>query len=87
MHFSARSVTRRFRICRSAVARMLARCGDAVNAVGMRKFPFNSFRLNNVLTQYQFDLKPTEAVCGPLPYNMEQGVAATVAGLRDISAH
>lgn len=64
------------------IARLLARCGDAVNAVGMQKFPFNSFRLNNVLTQYQFDLKPTEAVCGPLPYNMEQGVAETAAWLR-----
>ena len=58
-----------------------------MNAIGMKKFPFNSFRLNNVLTQYQFDLGPTAAVCGDLPFDMEQGVAATVAGLRDISAH
>lgn len=68
------------------VARALALCGDAVNAIGMKRFPFNSFRLNNVLTQYQFDLKPTEAVCGPLPSTMEQGVAATVAWLHEISA-
>lgn len=67
------------------IARALALCGDAVNAMGMKGFPFNSFRLNNVLTQYQFDLKPTEAVCGPLPCTMEQGVAATVAWLREIS--
>jgi len=67
------------------LARMLAYCGDAVNAVGVRNFPFNSFRLNNVLTQYQFDLKPTEAICGPLPYNMEQGVAETAAWVRAIS--
>jgi hypothetical protein len=64
----------------------LAFCGDAVNAVGVKKFPFNSFRLNNVLTQYQFDLKPTASVCGDLPFDMEQGVAATVVWLRDISA-
>lgn len=69
-----------------SIARMLARCGDAVNTVGVRKFPFNSFRLNNVLTEYQFDLKPTEAVCGPLPFNMEEGVAATAAWLRSLSA-
>ena len=68
------------------IAHMLAYCGDAVNAVGVQKFPFNSFRLNNVLTQYQFDLKPTEAVCGPLPYDMEQGVAETAAWLRAIPA-
>lgn len=68
------------------LARMLAYCGDAVNAAGLKKFPFNSFRLNNVLTQYQFDLKPTEAVCGPLPFNMEQGVAATAAWLQALPA-
>jgi len=63
-------------------AHMLAYCGDAVNALGFRKFPFNSFRLNNVLTQYRFDLKSTEAVCGPLPFGMEQGVAETAAWLQ-----
>jgi nucleoside-diphosphate-sugar epimerase len=68
-----------------SIARVLAGCGDVANAVGLRKFPFNSFRLNNVLTQYQFDLKPTEAVCGPLPYNMAQGVEETVAWLRKMS--
>jgi hypothetical protein len=57
-----------------------------VNAIGVKKFPFNSFRLNNVLTQYQFDLEPTAAVCGDLPFDMEQGVAATVAAMRDIPA-
>src|SRR4029079_11946211 len=31
-----------------AIARTLAFCGDAVNAVGVKRFPFNSFRLNNV---------------------------------------
>ena len=69
------------------VARSLALCGDVVNATGWKKFPFNSFRLNNVLTQYQFDLAPTTAVCGPLPCDMEQGVAATVAWLREMAAH
>jgi len=69
------------------VARSLALCGDVVNATGWKKFPFNSFRLNNVLTQYQFDLAPTAAVCGPLPCDMEQGVAATVAWLREMAAH
>jgi nucleoside-diphosphate-sugar epimerase len=65
--------------------RLLASCGDAVNALGIRRFPFNSFRLNNVLTQYQFDMQATAAVCGPLPYSMEQGVAATVAWMRELS--
>ena len=65
-----------------SIARALAACGDTVNAIGLKKFPFNSFRLNNVLTQYQFDLAPTAAVCGPAPCTMEQGVAETVHWLR-----
>jgi len=69
-----------------ALAWTFAYCGDAVNAIGLRSFPFNSFRLNNVLTQYRFDTKATEAVCGPLPYTIEQGVAKTAAWLRGIAA-
>jgi len=68
-----------------AVARAVAYGGDAVNAIGMRGFPFNSFRLNNVLTQYHFDTSATEAVCGPLPYDMKRGVAETAAWLRTIT--
>lgn len=67
------------------IGRFLALCGDAVNTIGIKKFPFNSFRLNNVLTQYQFDMRPTAAVCGPLPYSTEQGVAATVTWMRERS--
>lgn len=62
-----------------ALAKALAKGGDLANAAGMRGFPFNSFRLNNVLTQYRFDLESTRAVCGDLPYSMEQGVAETAA--------
>jgi nucleoside-diphosphate-sugar epimerase len=59
------------------LARLLARAGDLLNACGMRGFPFNSFRLNNILTEYVFDLSRTEAVCGPLPCTQEEGIKAT----------
>jgi nucleoside-diphosphate-sugar epimerase len=67
------------------LARAAARIGDAVNAIGWRRFPFNSFRLNNVLTEYTFDMSPTRDICGDNPYSLEAGVAATAAwfvGLR-----
>jgi nucleoside-diphosphate-sugar epimerase len=67
------------------VARALAYCGDAVNAIGVRNFPFNSFRLNNVLTQYRFDTKALAAISGPLPYTMADGVNETAAWLRGIA--
>jgi nucleoside-diphosphate-sugar epimerase len=59
------------------LVRLLARTGDALGALGMRRVPFNSFRLKNMLTQYQFDMRETEAICGPLPYTIEDGVRIT----------
>jgi hypothetical protein len=60
-----------------ALARFLAVAGDALNACGFRRFPFNSFRLNNILTEYVFDLSSTEAACGPVPYTFEHGIEET----------
>jgi nucleoside-diphosphate-sugar epimerase len=68
-------------------AHTLAYCGDAANALGIRTFPFNSRRLKNILTQYQFDLTATKAVCGPLPRTIEQGVQETVDWFDDLSSH
>ena len=59
-------------------ARALARAGDLVNAAGWASFPFNSFRLNNIRTEYVIDLSETEAVCGSLPYGFDEGVQLTV---------
>jgi len=64
------------------VARMAAKAGDVINALGLRSFPFNSFRLNTILTEYRFDLSKTRRVCGDLPYTLGEGVAATVDWLR-----
>jgi nucleoside-diphosphate-sugar epimerase len=70
-----------------AIAQALARCGDAANALGMKSFPFNTRRLKNIRTQYQFDITATKAVCGPLPRTIEQGVQETVDWFNDVSAH
>ena len=59
------------------VARGLALCGDLAKAIGITNVPFTSFRLNNILTEYQFDMSATRAVCGDLPYTLEDGVRAT----------
>jgi nucleoside-diphosphate-sugar epimerase len=63
-------------------ARGGAALGDALNRLGWRGFPYNSFRLGNVLTEYVFDLTPTREVCGPLPWSVEDGIGATVRWLR-----
>jgi nucleoside-diphosphate-sugar epimerase len=57
-------------------AGILAKGGDVLNACGVR-FPYNSFRLNNIRTEYIFNMSKTEAVCGPLPKTFEEGVVET----------
>ena len=58
-------------------SKALAVAGDALNFCGFKRFQFNSFRLNNILTEYIFDLSKTQAVCGPLPFTLEQGIQET----------
>ncbi|MFM2429985.1 MAG: hypothetical protein RLZZ511_1198 [Cyanobacteriota bacterium] len=62
--------------------RLAARVGDLLNTLGIKSFPFNSFRLNNVLTEYVFDLKNTEKICGSLPYSVDAGVDEMISWLR-----
>jgi GlcNAc-P-P-Und epimerase len=59
------------------LARMLAFGGDALQKVGIKNFPFTTFRLRNIQTEYVFDLSNTKAVCGPPPFTVEQGIAET----------
>ena len=64
------------------LAKLAAWLGDILNYLGLKKFPFNSYRLNNVLTEYVFDLSKTERVCGPLPYSFDQAVFETIQWIR-----
>jgi nucleoside-diphosphate-sugar epimerase len=63
------------------LAKLIALGGDLLNGVGV-KFPFNSFRLKNIRTEYIFDLSKTEAVCGALPKSFEQGIQETAKWYR-----
>lgn len=65
-----------------ALLKPLALAGDGLKHVGMRNPPLTSFRLNNLTTEMVHDARPLEAICGPLPYSLEQGVEATAQWLR-----
>ena len=67
-------------------ARLLAKFGDCVVRLGFANFPFNSFRLKNLLTEYRFDLTETHRICGNLPYTIGEGVRKTVAWVRSLDA-
>ena len=65
-----------------AVLRAIAWTGDFLKMVGMRNPPLTSFRLNNLLTEAVFDMKPLEKVVGSTPYDIETGVEITVDWIR-----
>ena len=66
------------------IASLLARCGDLLTTVGLRNFPFTTFRLNNIVTTYRFDLSKTRSICGEVPFDFEAGVAELVDWLKSI---
>jgi nucleoside-diphosphate-sugar epimerase len=65
-----------------AVLRALARAGDALQALHLFEPPITTFRLRNMLTDAVFGTAQLEAVCGALPFGLEQGIAQTVAWMR-----
>lgn len=66
------------------IARVVALAGDVLAFAGWHGFPFTSFRLANVLTEYRFDLSETLRICGASPYTMEDGVRELVRWFRDL---
>lgn len=60
------------------LARVLGRLGDGLTRLGL-PFPYTSFRLNNIRTEYIFDMSKTEKVCGAVPVSFKEGVRRTVA--------
>jgi nucleoside-diphosphate-sugar epimerase len=76
---------RRIPVMPKTLVRLLALTGDTLGQFGIRRVPFNSFRLKNMLAQYQFVMRETEAICGPLPYAVEDGVRLTADWIKSHS--
>jgi nucleoside-diphosphate-sugar epimerase len=66
------------------VLRIAARAGDVAAKLGWKSPPLTSFRLRNMLTGSVSDSTNLQAVVGPLPYTLEEGVRMTVKWLRDV---
>jgi GlcNAc-P-P-Und epimerase len=69
-----------------ALFRLAALCGDLLIALGFKRFPMSSFRLNNLLTEMLHDTRALERVAGPLPYDLEHAVTVTCTWLRSPEA-
>ena len=68
------------------VMKIGATVGDCLNSFGIKSFPFNSFRLNNILTEYVFDLSATKRICGPLPVTWEEGVREMARWFKNLNS-
>jgi nucleoside-diphosphate-sugar epimerase len=60
------------------VVKLAAKSGDILKAMGWEKFPLTSFRLNNIRTEYMFNLQPIMDIAAPLPYDFKTGIRRTV---------
>ena len=66
-------------------AKLVAKVGDILKAIGWRHVPLTSFRLNNMRTELIYDdlLWPILEISGPLPYNLKAGVKRTIQWMRE----
>lgn len=65
--------------------KIVAKSGDILKAMGLKKFPLTTFRLNNIRTEYMFDLKPIMDISAPLPYDFKTGIKRTFQWMRQAS--
>lgn len=72
----AQAFSKRIPTLPEPLARGLARTGDMLVKRGVR-FPLTSSRLDNMLTEYVYDVSPIEAVHGPTRIGMREGIART----------
>ena len=65
------------------LAKTFATIGDILKFLGWTNAPLTTFRLNNITTEYVFDLSPIMDVCGgKLPFDRETAIQRTVEWFR-----
>jgi len=64
------------------VAKGLATCGDVLKLFGWVNAPLTSFRLNNIMTEYVFDLTPIMEISAPLPFTIKEGITRSIEWMR-----
>ena len=67
--------------------KIAAKFGDLLLILGLKRFPMNSFRLNNIMTQYVFDMSSIKNIAGKLPYTLKEGIEETVDWLKNEKPH
>jgi nucleoside-diphosphate-sugar epimerase len=68
------SGSRKIRHIPLSLAKMAAVVGDIFKAIGWLGVPLSSFRLNNITTEYTFDLSPIISITGEVPFSLKEGI-------------
>jgi len=61
-----------------SLLRSVAFAGDLLDRAGVKRVPLTSFRLDNLVTDMTYDTGLLEKLCGPLRYDLQEGVRLTV---------
>ena len=62
--------------------RLAAGAGDGLSWLGWKNVPLTNFRLDNLVTEMLHDTGSLQAVCGALPFSVDEGVERTVGWMR-----
>ena len=81
--FSRRLLNKPVRKMPFFIMKGLALFGDLFALLGWKAFPMTSFRLLNMTTDNIVDINPINAVAGPLPYSLADGISETVVWLKE----
>lgn len=74
---------RQIRMAPMPILRLAATLGNICSSLGWRHPPLTRFRLENLVTEMIYDTAELKEIAGPLPFSMEEGIAATVDWLRN----
>ena len=66
------------------IAKSAAKIGDILKKLGWENVPLTSFRLNNILTEYIFDLRSFMEITGPPPYDFKEGIERTIQWMQKV---
>lgn len=65
------------------IAKFIAFIGDICKKIGWHNVPLTSFRLNNMLTEYTYNVDPIIKIAGGASFDLQSGIDRTVKWLRD----
>jgi len=64
------------------IAKFFAYTGDILKFFGWTNAPLTNFRLNNITTEYVFDLSNLMEIASPLPFSQKEGIIRSIEWMK-----